>query len=74
MYSCFTGDIIGKTLSGIEDLLQMSYGCGEQNLVRFVPNVFVSAYLNVTQRLTNDIVAKIDKFLTAGKTISVNFI
>ncbi|VDI44666.1 Hypothetical predicted protein [Mytilus galloprovincialis] len=60
------GDIIGKTLSGIEDLLQMSYGCGEQNLVRFVPNVFVSAYLNVTQRLTNDIVAKIDKFLTAG--------
>ncbi|XP_063425362.1 CD109 antigen-like [Mytilus trossulus] len=60
------GDIIGKTLSGIEDLLQMSYGCGEQNLVRFVPNVFVSSYLNVTERLTNDIVAKIDKFLTAG--------
>ncbi|CAC5397371.1 CD109 [Mytilus coruscus] len=60
------GDIIGKTLSGIEDLLQMSYGCGEQNLVRFVPNVFVSAYLNVTGRLTDDIVAKIDKFLTAG--------
>ncbi|CAC5405667.1 CD109 [Mytilus coruscus] len=60
------GDLIGTTLAGVEDLLRMSYGCGEQNLVRFVPNVFISVYLKVTNRLTNDIKDKVDRYLSAG--------
>ncbi|XP_052104443.1 CD109 antigen-like isoform X2 [Mytilus californianus] len=60
------GDLIGTTLAGVEDLLRMSYGCGEQNLVRFVPNVFISVYLKITNRLTNDIKDKVDRYLSAG--------
>ncbi|XP_076095335.1 CD109 antigen-like [Mytilus galloprovincialis] len=60
------GDLIGTTLAGVEDLLRMSYGCGEQNLVRFVPNVFISVYLKSTNRLTNDIKDKVDRYLSAG--------
>ncbi|CAC5405666.1 CD109 [Mytilus coruscus] len=60
------GDLIGTTLAGVEDLLRMSYGCGEQNLVRFVPNVFISVYLKLTNRLTNDIKDKVDRYLSAG--------
>ncbi|XP_063427336.1 C3 and PZP-like alpha-2-macroglobulin domain-containing protein 8 [Mytilus trossulus] len=60
------GDLIGTTLAGIDDLLRMSYGCGEQNLVQFVPNVFISVYLKATNRLTNDIKDKVDRYLSAG--------
>ncbi|VDI72534.1 Hypothetical predicted protein [Mytilus galloprovincialis] len=60
------GDLIGTTLAGVEDLLRMSYGCGEQNLVRFVPNVFISVYLKATNRLTGDIKDKVDRFLSSG--------
>ncbi|XP_071165262.1 CD109 antigen-like [Mytilus edulis] len=60
------GDLIGTTLAGVEDLLRMSYGCGEQNLVRFVPNVFISVYLKATKRLTGDIKDKVDIFLSSG--------
>lgn len=58
---------MGPALSGIEDLLQMSYGCGEQNLLNFVPNVFITGYLSATNRLTPDIRGKAESFLTAGR-------
>jgi CD109 antigen len=57
---------MGPTLSGIEDLLKMSYGCGEQNMIGFVPNVFVSTYLTATNRLSEDIKTKVETFLEAG--------
>ncbi|OWF38066.1 CD109 antigen-like [Mizuhopecten yessoensis] len=60
------GDIMGPSLAGIEDLLQMSYGCGEQNLLNFVPNVFITQYLRATNRLTPEIKAKTEKLLAAG--------
>lgn len=60
------GDLLGSTLSGIEDLLQMSYGCGEQNMLKFVPNVFISDYLKTTKRLTKELQNKVEKILEDG--------
>ncbi|XP_069131401.1 CD109 antigen-like [Argopecten irradians] len=60
------GDIMGPSLAGIEDLLQMSYGCGEQNLLNFVPNVFVTKYLRVTSRLTPEVKERTENLLAAG--------
>lgn len=57
---------MGPTLSGIEDLLKMSYGSGESNMISFVPNVFVSTYLKATNRLSEDIKTKVETFLEAG--------
>lgn len=57
---------MGPTLSGIEDLLKMSYGSGESNMISFVPNVFVSTYLKATNRLSEDIKTKVKTFLEAG--------
>jgi hypothetical protein len=51
----FLGDLLATTLTGLERLLTMSYGCGEQNMLRFSPNVYVSAYLTITKRLTDEI-------------------
>jgi len=57
---------MGPTLSGIEDLLKMSYGSGEPNMISFVPNVFVSTYLKATNRFSEDIKTKVETFLEAG--------
>ncbi|KAM9798280.1 CD109 antigen [Neosynchiropus ocellatus] len=43
-----TGDIFGPSISGLENLVQMPSGCGEQNMIRFAPNVYVLQYLTET--------------------------
>ena len=57
---------MATTLTGLERLLTMSYGCGEQNMLRFSPNVYVSAYLTITKRITDEIDAKIKNLLKLG--------
>ena len=44
------GDVMGSALANIDNLLKMPYGCGEQNMVGFSPNVFVLQYLESTNR------------------------
>ena len=44
----------------------MPYGCGEQNMVLFAPNIYVLKYLNETQQLTQTIKTKALGFLRAG--------
>ncbi|KAF5892202.1 antigen like protein, partial [Clarias magur] len=39
------GDILGPSISGLDSLIQMPYGCGEQNMINFAPNVYVLQYL-----------------------------
>lgn len=61
-----SGDLLGATLAGLGDLLQTSSGSGEQNMISFTPNVYVSAYLKATGRLTEEIKKKTAKFLEGG--------
>ena len=48
---------MGPALSNLKDLLQMPYGCGEQNMASFSPNIFALQYLTNT----NQLLAKIEK-------------
>ncbi|KAK3607701.1 hypothetical protein CHS0354_016725 [Potamilus streckersoni] len=57
------GDLMGPTINGLENLLQMSYGCGEQNMINFAPNVFVSNYLKTAGSMTPDIESKAKDFI-----------
>ncbi|XP_070542070.1 LOW QUALITY PROTEIN: alpha-2-macroglobulin-like [Ptychodera flava] len=52
------GDIMGPTLSGLDRLLTVPYGCGEQNMVSFTPNIFVLQYLTQTDQVTAEIEEK----------------
>lgn len=61
------GDILGSTMQNIQNLLQMPYGCGEQNMVLFAPNIYVLNYLNETQQLTPEIKSKAIGHLINGK-------
>lgn len=60
------GDILGSAMQNIQNLLQMPYGCGEQNMVLFAPNIYVLNYLNETQQLTQEIKAKAIGYLISG--------
>ncbi|XP_023777949.1 alpha-2-macroglobulin-like protein 1 isoform X1 [Cyanistes caeruleus] len=62
----FLGDIMGTALDNIGELLQMSSGCGEQNMVHFAPNVFITRYLEETGQLTPEIKRKAIGYLESG--------
>ncbi|GFY41170.1 pregnancy zone protein [Trichonephila inaurata madagascariensis] len=50
-----TGDLMGPALNGLGNLVKLPVGCGEQNMVLFVPNIFVLDYLTSTNRITEKI-------------------
>ncbi|NXL66195.1 A2ML1 protein, partial [Chordeiles acutipennis] len=60
------GDIMGPALQNLDQLLEMPFGCGEQNMVQFAPNIFILQYLNKTKQLDPEIKAKALKFLKTG--------
>ncbi|XP_056620447.1 CD109 antigen isoform X2 [Triplophysa dalaica] len=39
------GDILGPSIGNLDSLIQLPYGCGEQNMIHFAPNVYVLQYL-----------------------------
>ena len=45
-YVAITGSYLTQTIEGLEGLLRMPFGCGEQNMILFAPNVFVARYLS----------------------------
>ncbi|XP_010283365.1 PREDICTED: LOW QUALITY PROTEIN: alpha-2-macroglobulin-like protein 1 [Phaethon lepturus] len=60
------GDIMGNALQNLDLLLAMPYGCGEQNMVRFAPNIYIQQYLEKSGQLHPDIRAKAQGFLQSG--------
>ncbi|VDM23426.1 unnamed protein product [Toxocara canis] len=60
------GDIMGPVLANIDSLVKMPYGCGEQNMVNFVPNIVVLKYLKATKRAGGQIEAKALKYMESG--------
>lgn len=64
------GDILGSAMRNTQNLLQMPYGCGEQNMVLFAPNLYVLDYLNKTQQLTPEIKSKAIGYLNTGEWLN----
>ncbi|EDO33393.1 predicted protein, partial [Nematostella vectensis] len=60
------GDLMGPSLSGLDGLLRLPTGCGEQNMVKFAPNIFVMQYLNSTRQMTDDVSTKAVGYLRTG--------
>ncbi|KFO88730.1 Alpha-2-macroglobulin-like 1, partial [Buceros rhinoceros silvestris] len=60
------GDIMGNALQNLDRLLAMPYGCGEQNMVRFAPNIYIQQYLEKSGQQHPDIRAKAQGLLQRG--------
>ncbi|XP_028429213.1 alpha-2-macroglobulin isoform X3 [Perca flavescens] len=70
---CPKGDILGRALKNLDGLLQMPYGCGEQNMALLAPNIYILEYLRNTQQLTPAIREKATNFLTSGYQRQLNY-
>ena len=61
------GDIMGPAMNNLNNLVKMPYGCGEQNMLNFAPNIFVMNYLKATGRSEPDLEEKAVSFMEQGK-------
>ncbi|XP_065842288.1 murinoglobulin-1-like isoform X4 [Oscarella lobularis] len=46
-----TTDYMEPTIEGLENLLRLPYGCGEQNMINFAPGVYITRYLTAVGKL-----------------------
>ncbi|XP_036108357.1 alpha-2-macroglobulin-like [Molossus molossus] len=67
------GDILASAMRNTQNLLKMPYGCGEQNMVLFAPNIYVLNYLNETQQLTPEVKSKAIGYLNTGYQKQLNY-
>ncbi|NXL70913.1 OVOS protein, partial [Leptocoma aspasia] len=65
-YSSVIGDILGTALRNMDNLLHLPYGCGEQNMALFTPNIYALDYLNKTGQLTEEIRVRGTGYLSTG--------
>ncbi|KAK9962088.1 hypothetical protein ABG768_007470 [Culter alburnus] len=67
------GDILGRALRNLHGLLQMPYGCGEQNMAVLSPNIYILQYLENTEQLTSAIRERATGFLKSGYQRQLNY-
>ena len=65
-YVAVTGSLLAQTIEGLDQLLQMPFGCGEQNMILFAPDTFILKYLKGTRQLKPEIQAKAEGLLITG--------
>jgi CD109 antigen len=65
-YLALTASYLTQTIEGLDQLLQMPYGCGEQNMLLLAPDIFVARYLKETGQLKPEVMAKAEKLMITG--------
>ncbi|XP_061479122.1 CD109 antigen isoform X2 [Rhineura floridana] len=60
------GDILGPSISGLESLIKMPYGCGEQNMINFAPNIYVLDYMTKTGDPKSNLKSKAVSYMREG--------
>jgi len=65
-YLTLTSSYLTQTIDGLEGLIQMPFGCGEQNMIVFTPDVFITKYLEESGQLKPEIMAKAEKLMITG--------
>ena len=65
-YLTVTSSYLTQTIEGLEGLLQMPFGCGEQNMIVFAPDVFITRYMEASDLLKPEIMAKAEMLMLTG--------
>ncbi len=66
VYIALTGSFLTQTMDGLDSLIQMPYGCGEQNMIVFAPDVYITRYLKESGQLKPEIMAKAEMLMVTG--------
>lgn len=57
---------MGSTINNLGDLLNEPGGCGEQNMINFAPDVFITLYLESADRLDGEVKEKAYRHFLKG--------
>ncbi|KAH3723811.1 hypothetical protein DPMN_049605 [Dreissena polymorpha] len=60
------GDLMGPSINGLDKLIRLPTGCGEQNMLNFAPNIFIVKYLQATNNLDTAVMNKAKEFMEQG--------
>ena len=61
-----TGDIMAPALENVGNLVRLPTGCGEQNMVGLVPNIYLLQYLDGTKQREPELEKKAKEFMYIG--------
>lgn len=67
------GDLLGGTIENLHQLIRLPTGCGEQNMLKFVPNIVVLDYLTAAENLEQSIKDRAIKYLLSGYQRELNY-
>lgn len=65
-YVSLIGDILGPVFENLDKLVRLPMGCGEQNMILFVPNIHVIGYLDAIGVENPQLRAKAIKHMEKG--------
>jgi CD109 antigen len=65
-YISVTSSFLAQTINGLDNLLQMPFGCGEQNMINLAPDIYITKYLQGSGQLKAEIMAKAEKLMITG--------
>ncbi|XP_049540006.1 CD109 antigen-like [Anopheles darlingi] len=68
-----TPNILTDVISNLQNLLAVPTGCGEQNMVKFVPNIVVLDYLIATGSKETAVINKAKGYLQTGYQNQMNY-
>lgn len=57
---------MGPSIQGLDKLLKLPTGCGEQNMLKFAPNIFIIKYLEATNNIDKTILEKAKDYMETG--------
>lgn len=60
------GDLLGGTIKNLGQLIRLPSGCGEQNMLHFVPNIVILDYLKSTGQVKPDIEKRAKDYTEKG--------
>ena len=62
-----SGDILGPSIDGLENLLRMPTGCGEQNMIKLAPDLYIANYLTDSGQMTPSMHARVKHLIETGE-------
>lgn len=67
------GDLLGGSVKNLDKLIRLPTGCGEQSMLKFVPNIVALDYLRASNQLTPAVEVKAKKYLASGYQRMLSF-
>ena len=64
---------VAQSMNGVADLLEMPYGCGEQNMIFLAPDIEILKYLREIGELAPEVRAEAEYFVNVGYQRQLTF-